>query len=417
MPRMFLIYEVVLTLVFVLLLPGFLFLRLIRGKPTGGFAERMGFRLGKGSHDLWIHGVSVGEVTAARVIVDKVLALRPGTSVLVTTTTVTGQTLARRIFHDATVTWFPFDFTWTVKRFIRAYDPACYVTIETELWPNIARILFDRGIPALLVNGRISDRSFPRYRTIRPLARGILRRYRAILARETVDRDRFVAIGADPEAVSVAGNVKFDYEPSDAPLEFADSLEGLLNGRALFVAGSTTVGEEELIVPIIPGLVERRVVTVIAPRKPGRFDEVATLLEQRRIRFIRRSELTAENEADVILLDTIGELSRLYRLASVAFVGGSLVPSGGHNPIEPAAAGVPVAFGPHMNNFRDITAALVRTGAGVTVQNPDELERFVAETVENEGLHRRRSLAAIETVEANRGAATRIASRIVEMLE
>lgn len=416
MPPMFVIYEVVLSLVFVLLLPGFLFLRLIRGKPTGGLAARMGLRLGKGSHDLWIHAVSVGEVAAARVIIDKVLALRPGTTVLVTTTTVTGQTLARRIFHDATVTWFPFDFTVTVKRFIDAYQPSSYVTIETELWPNIARILHARGIPALLVNGRISDRSFPRYRMIRPLAAQILRRYRAILAREEVDHDRFIAMGANPENVSVAGNVKFDYEPSDAPLEFTGALEALLGGRALFVAGSTTPGEEELIADIIPDLVGRGVVTVLAPRKPGRFVEVAALLEQRQMRFIRRSELDRESQADVILLDTIGELSRLYRLARAAFVGGSLVPAGGHNPIEPAAVGVPVAFGPHMNNFRDIATALARSGAGVTVENPAELEQFVLRMVEDEESHRERSRAAIDTVDANRGAAERIATRIVEMI-
>lgn len=417
MPRMFVLYEVVLSLVFVLLLPGFLFLRLIRGKQTGSISERIGFKLGRGSHELWIHAVSVGEVSAARVILDNLSRIRPGTNVLVTTTTVTGQNLARRIFQEATVTWFPFDFTFSVNRFIEAYAPAAYVAIETELWPNVARILAKRNIPAVIVNGRISDRSFPRYRLIRPLARQILCRYKAILAREEVDRERFVAIGADPNRVEVVGNVKYDYEPSDVPLEFIDSLKRVAGERALFVAGSTVAGEEEMIVEVLPPLIESGVLTVLAPRKPGRFDEVAEILDDRGVRYFRRTDIDGEIDGDVMLLDTIGELSRLYRHARAAFVGGSFVPSGGHNPIEPAATAVPVAFGPHMNNFRDIAAALVRSGGGVTVRTPEELRAFVNEMVSSAEEHRRRSAAALESVERNRGAADRIAGRLAEILD
>ncbi|MDX1582360.1 MAG: 3-deoxy-D-manno-octulosonic acid transferase [Thermoanaerobaculia bacterium] len=412
---MFVLYEVILCLVFVLLLPGFLVLRLIRGKQTGSISERIGFKLGDGSHELWIHAVSVGEVSAAGVIIARLSEIRPDTTVLVTTTTVTGQNLARRIFQDATVTWFPFDFSFSVARFIDAYRPGAYVAIETELWPNVARILSARGIPAVIVNGRISDRSFPRYRLIRPLAAQILRRYRAILVREDVDRERFIAMGAERDRVEVVGNVKFDYQPSSAPLEFVDSLEKVSTGRHLFVAGSTVAREEEQILEILPQLTES-VLTILAPRKPGRFDEVASLLERNGVRYVRRSEIERSDGADVILLDTIGELSRLYAHARVAFVGGSLVPSGGHNPIEPAAVGVPVAFGPHMNNFRDISAALVRSGGGTTVRSPGELKNFVIEMISDEAAHQERSRAALETVERNRGAVERIAARLAEIL-
>lgn len=417
MPRMFVIYEVVLSLVFILLLPGFLFLRLIRGKTSASISERIGFHLGQGTHDLWIHAVSVGEVAAARGIIDTVLRLRPETTVLVTTTTVTGQNLARRIFQDATVTWFPFDFTFSVNRFVDAYRPSAYVMIETEIWPNIARILSNRGIPALLVNGRISDRSFPRYRLIRPLARKILRRYSAILAREAIDRDRFIAMGAEPGKVSVTGNVKFDYEPSDAPLEFIGDLNRLIGTRALFVAGSTIAGEEDLLSDMFARLIENDLFTVLAPRKPGRFDEVAALLEQKNIRYARRTEIASCTSADMILLDTIGELSRLYRHARVAFVGGSLVPGGGHNPVEPAAVGVPVAFGPYMNNFREVAGTLTQSGGGVAVNGVAGLEAFVMTMVTDDDAHRRRSRAAIQSVEANRGAVARIAQTIVERID
>lgn len=416
MPRMFLFYEVVLSLVFVLLLPVFLFLRLIRGKQTGSIRKRLGFNLGDGEHDLWIHAVSLGEVAAARVIIDEVIRRRPDTTVLVTTTTVTGQNLAQRIFHDATVTWFPFDFTFTVKRFLDAYRPGAYVTIETEIWPNIARILADRSIPALLVNGRISDRSFPRYRMIRGLAGQILTRYSAVLAREQIDADRFVALGAERDRVEVVGNVKFDYEPSGEPLEIVDDLLRLARGRPIFLAGSTAAGEEEMILEVFDELLRTGVLTIFAPRKPGRFDDVASLLDGRGISYLRRGEIGQGGPCDAVLLDSIGELSRLYRYARVAFVGGSLVPGGGHNPIEPAAVGVPVAFGPYMNNFRDIAAALVQSGGGTTVESPEELARFIATVVGSDDEHGRRSTAAIESVARNRGAAERIAGRIVEVI-
>jgi 3-deoxy-D-manno-octulosonic-acid transferase len=416
MRRMFIIYEVILSLVFTAALPVVLLLRLVRGKSTGSINQRFGFRLRRGEHDLWIHAVSVGEVAAARVIADRILLLRPATSILITTTTVTGQAMARQLFHDALVTWFPFDFSFSIRRFVNAYRPKVHVTIETEIWPNLIRFLSNRGIPIIIANARISDRSFPRYRLAKPLLRKLLRRYDRILAREQVDRDRFIAIGAEEGSVVVVGNVKFDYLPPDRPLEFLPQLERLARQRPVFVAGSTVPGEEALLLKILPELAARGIFTVIAPRKPDRFDEVAELLVRGGIRLARRSRIGEAESADVLLIDTIGELSRLYAHARVAFVGGSLVPAGGHNPVEPAAAGAPVAFGPHMSNFRDIAALLCAGDAGVTVETPDELRRFVIEMVTDEPAYQRRAGSARETVRVNRGAADRTARHVVEVL-
>jgi 3-deoxy-D-manno-octulosonic-acid transferase len=416
MRRMFIIYEVILGLVFTAALPVVLLLRLVRGKSTGSINQRFGFRLRRGEHDLWIHAVSVGEVAAARVIADRILLLRPATSILITTTTVTGQAMARQLFHDALVTWFPFDFSFSIRRFLAAYRPKVHVTIETEIWPNLIRLLSRNGIPIIIANGRISDRSFPRYRLAKPLLKGLLRRYERILARDQVDRDRFMAIGAEESSVVVVGNVKFDYVPPDQPLGFLDELERLARQRPIFVAGSTVAGEEAVLLEILPQLAERGVFTVIAPRKPDRFDEVADLLVRGGVRLARRSRIDGTERADVLLIDTIGELSRLYRHARVAFVGGSLVPAGGHNPIEPAAVGVPVAFGPHMSNFRDIAAVLRSGDAAVSVGSVAELLSYVIEMVTDEVEYQRRASRAPETVRAHQGAADRTARHVVEVI-
>src|SRR5450755_1552481 len=216
---MFVVYEVLLYLAFLITLPFFLFTGFLREKYLSNFPERMGFyRSRRDEHDLWIHAVSVGEAIAARPVVTEILRMRPGTSIVMTTTTITGQAQARRLYPDATVTYFPFDFSFAVRRFIEHHKPRVFATMETEIWPNVTRIARERGMKLILANGRISDRSFPRYRALRKIVGRILRNYDRILAREQVDRDRFIAIGAPAATVEVTGNVKFDYEPDSSPI-------------------------------------------------------------------------------------------------------------------------------------------------------------------------------------------------------
>lgn len=418
---MYVLYEVLLYLVLLLALPYFLLTGVLRGKYLVNFPERLGFYKSRpGEHDLWIHAVSVGEALAAQPVVAKILAQRPETSIVFTTTTLTGQGQARRLYPEATVTYFPFDFAFSVRRFLDHHRPRVFATLETEIWPNVTRIARQRGLRLILANGRISDRSLPRYRAFRLVVGSVLRKYDRILAREETDRDRFVAIGAPAEIVEVSGNVKFDYEPDETPLEIGPVLETLFAGRKVVVLGSTMEGEDEVLLPEVERLLaEHHAFVVIAPRKPERFELVADLLATSPLRFVRRTELDPEKpvpETDVLLLDTFGELARVYRYATVAFIGGTLVPKGGHNPIEPAAAGVPVCFGPSMSNFREIAQVFLRNEAAIEVRDASEVLDFFGAMLDNTSMRNQWGERARHTVLQNRGASERTARRIVELL-
>jgi 3-deoxy-D-manno-octulosonic-acid transferase len=414
---MYLLYEVLLYLVLVIALPWFLLTGVLRGKYVVNFPVRAGwFRHRAEPHDLWIHAVSVGEALAARPVVEQILRQRPGTSIVFTTTTITGQAQARRLYADATVTYFPFDFAFSVRRFLNHHRPRVFATMETEIWPNVVRIARERGLGLVLANGRISDRSYPRYRALRWALAPVLRKYDRILARESTDRDRFVAIGAPERIVEVSGNVKFDFEPDETPLEIAPWLEALIAGRPVLVFGSTMEGEDEMLLPEIERLIaEQRVFVILAPRKPERFELVAALLATSSLRFTRRSAL-AVDAADVLLLDTFGELAKIYRYATAAFIGGTLQPTGGHNPIEAAASGVPVCFGPSMTNFREIAQVFLRNEAAAEVHDAADVAEFMTRMLEQPDLQRTWGERARRTVLENRGASERTARRIVEML-
>lgn len=416
---MWLLYEVLLYLTFVLALPFFLLAGVLRGKYLQNFPERMGFyRSPEKGHDLWIHAVSVGETLASKTIVSEILRLRPDTSIVFTTTTLTGQAQAKRLFPHATVTYFPFDFAWSVRRFLDHHRPRAFATMETEIWPNVTRLARARGIRLLLANGRLSDRSFPRYRVFRAVVGPVLRRYDRILAREEVDHQRFVAIGAPEPLVETSGNVKFDYAPDDHPLEIAPRLEALIAGRPVIVLGSTMEGEDEELLPELERFVaERKAFAIVAPRKPERFEIVAGLLATTRLETVRRSEWREGAGGDVLLLDSFGELARIYRYAVVAFIGGSVKPgTGGHNPIEAAAAGVPVCFGPYMSNFREIASVFLRDGGAAEVRSAGEVFSLAERLLDDDTSRSEMGRRALATVEQNRGASARTAQRIVEML-
>jgi 3-deoxy-D-manno-octulosonic-acid transferase len=416
---MFVLYEVLLYLVFIVALPFFLLTGLLRGKYLSNFPQRMGFYRSKpGEHDVWLHAVSVGETLAARTIVAAIFRQRPETSLLVTTTTITGQAQARRLYPGATVTYFPFDFAFSVRRFLDHHRPRVFATMETEIWPNVTRLSRGRGARLLLANGRISDRSFPRYRAMRFVIGPILKHYARILAREETDRKRFVAIGAPSDIVETSGNVKFDYEPDETPLEIAPQLHAIIGNRCVLVLGSTMEGEDEALIGEVESLLgDTNAFVVIAPRKPERFDQVAGLLATTSLRFVRRSEIGEQPvAADVLLLDTLGELARIYRYATAAFVGGSLGPFGGHNPIEAAAAGVPVAFGPSMSNFREIAEVFLRNQAAVQVDSAAGVIAFARRMFDDEAARTAMGERARQTVLQNRGASERTAHRIVELL-
>ncbi len=416
---MYVLYEVLLYLVLLLALPWFLLAGVLRGKYLVNFPARMGFYKHRAEpHDLWIHAVSVGEALAARPVVLEILKQRPSTSIVFTTTTLTGQAQARRLYPDATVTYFPFDFAFAVRRFLAHHQPRAFATMETEIWPNVTRLARERGLKLILANGRISDRSYPRYRAFRMIVKSVLQKYDRVLAREQTDLERFVAIGAPAERVEISGNVKFDFEPDRAELEVGARLEELIGNRGVLVLGSTMDGEDEAFLPELERfLAEHHAFVVIAPRKPERFEMVAGLLATSPLHYVRRTELEQhEGSADVLLLDTFGELAKIYRYATVAFVGGTLVPTGGHNPIEPAAAGVPVCFGPSMSNFREIAQVFLKNEAALQVRDAAEAIDFAGAMFDNANMQRTWGERARRTVLQNRGASERTARRIVELL-
>ncbi len=417
---MFAVYEALLWVGFLLLLPWFAAVGFLKGKYWASFPARLGSYRGRAeAHDVWVQAVSVGEVAAAKSLIERLRGRRPDLRIVVTTTTATGQAMARRLFPNDTVTYFPFDFTFSVRRFLGHHEPRLYVAVETEIWPNAARLARARRMRVAIVNGRLSDRSFRRYRRFRRLLARIFAFYDALMVRSDADRERYIAIGADPERISVTGNLKFDLDPmTSEPPEVAPELLRLAAGRPVFVAGSTMEGEDEALLPHLPRLIAKGCFVVLAPRKPDRFEIVAGLLATSGIRWARRSELpqASVEAADLLLLDSIGELARIYQYAAAAFVGGSIVATGGHNPIEPASAGTPVAFGPHMSNFREIAETFLGAGGAVQVENAAQLVAFVETMMADDAAREELAANGRQVVETNRGAAAATAERLLGLL-
>jgi 3-deoxy-D-manno-octulosonic-acid transferase len=330
----------------------------------------------------WFHGVSVGEIHLLRQVVASFRQRHPDWRCVISTTTDTGFDEARKRFPDLQVFYFPFDFSWAVERTLRAMRPALIVLAESELWPNFLLTAKRYQVPVALINGRMSPRSFQRYRRVRALVRFLLRRL-DLLAVQTQDyAEALCDLGADPTSVHVTGNVKYDSVTTRRDNSQTQQLHSLFNFQAddlVWISGSTQAPEEDVALQILLRLrqLHPRLRFFLVPRQKDRFDEVAHLLERSGMPFVRRSALTAPmaDRERIVLVDTIGELSALWGLADIAFVGGSLDGRrGGQNMIEPAAYGAAVVFGPHVWNFRDTVDRLLAENAAVQVADAAELE-------------------------------------------
>ena len=398
-------------------LPYWLYQILRHGKYRKGLAERMGrvpARLTDGSRPgrvIWVHAVSVGEVLAVSGLVEQIRLASPQTRVLVSTTTDTGQELARKRFGADNVFYFPMDFAFAIRPYLQALRPELVVLAETEFWPNFLRQAHASGARIAVVNARISDRSWPRYRRFRWALRRMLVHVDLFLAQTTEDSTRLQSIGAQAGRVQVTGNLKFDVSlPASPPI--VESLRRSLAAEGagpVLVCGSTVEDEEPPLLKAFENLrvAHPRAVMILAPRHPERFDDVAILLKRLGMPSVRRSQWRGETLAGgVLLVDTIGELAALYALADVAFVGGSLVPRGGHNIIEPAQHGVAVVTGNHTENFRDIVALFQSRDAVRIVglaELPLTLMQLLADDAERLGLGHR----ALETIRSQMGATSR----------
>jgi 3-deoxy-D-manno-octulosonic-acid transferase len=425
-----LLYTVLIVVLAVVLSPWFAWQALRYQKYIGNLAQRMGylpvsFNL-DGDESIWIHAVSVGEALTARALLPGLRERYPGLKIFVSTTTLSGQQIARTRLPDVdAVFFFPFDLPPFVNRTLRLVRPRLFIMMETEIWPNLLRACRRRGIKTMLVNGRISSRSYPRYRMARRFFRRVLGDVDRFCMQSDESARRIVQIGANPDRVVVTGSLKF--ESLESPAAAAGRGAGRVlrffripPSRPVLIAASTVKGEEISILRAFAAVrrASPHALLIIAPRKPERFGDAEELARGEGLRVSRRSALPvdAEPRADVVVLDSIGELAHLFHVADVVFVGGSLVDHGGHNILEPAVHGKPIVFGPYMQNFAEIAEAFLNNQAALEVRDAAELAEVFVRLVGDSVERARLGAAARALVEANRGAKPRTLDAIAQLL-
>lgn len=371
---------------------------------------------------VWLHAVSVGEVLAVSRLVAELDTALPGCRLLISTTTRTGQDLARQRFGAERVFYAPLDLPWATRAYLNTLRPRLLILAETEFWPNLLHGCFRRQIPVAVVNARISDRSWPRYLQLRRLWTPFLSQLARVLAQTPLDAERLRALGCLPDRVTIAGNLKFDVRAT-GEAEATRLLRTLASGVRILVAGSTLDGEEAALLAAWPTLLasDPNLVLILAPRHPERFSAVAGLLDSSGLSWQKRSAWKTQppdqlRPGQIILLDTIGELASVYSLAAVAFVGGSLVPAGGHNPLEPAQFAVPIVMGPHYANFRAITQDLLAHDALRTAP-PEQLAPVLLDLLTHPDQAEAMGRRARQVFEQQAGATARCVEAIVELLQ
>ncbi|MQX51754.1 lipid IV(A) 3-deoxy-D-manno-octulosonic acid transferase [Alcanivorax sediminis] len=408
-----------------LLLP-FLFLRLwLRGRKAPAYrqrwAERMawGYRRDTLQNSLWVHAVSVGETLAAAPLIERLLAQYPDTPLVVTTTTPTGSERVKALFGDrVTHVYCPWEVPGALTRFMTAFDPQLVVVLETELWPNLCAAVKRHGAKLMLVNGRLSEKSYHGYSKLPRLVRPMMAQFDALAVQTPVEAERYVALGAWPERVHAIGSVKFDMTLDEALRGKAAALRADMGARPVWIAASTHPGEDEPVLAAHQQVLASQpdALLILVPRHPERFNEVASLIRQQGLSVARRSAAESPADVQVYLADTMGELLMLFGSADLAFVGGSLVPVGGHNLLEPAAWEKPVLTGPHLHNFTAISQLLHDAGGLSVVSNESELAGTLLTLLADDATCRQQGRAAAAVVEANRGALDKGLQLISEQL-
>jgi 3-deoxy-D-manno-octulosonic-acid transferase len=428
---MYFAYSLLTFVLFVAASPYFLYQAIRYNKYFGSLRQRLGYLPITfnvyGEPSIWIHAVSVGEALTVRALAAELKERYPRLRLFVSTTTIAGQQVARRSLPEAdAVFYFPFDWSFIVRRTLDIVKPRVFVVMETEIWPNLLRACRERGVKTVMINGRISARSYPRYRLVRPFFRRVLADLDRFCMQSEESARRVIDLGADPARVTVTGSLKFDSlqsrpaaahgKPRDRVLRFFR----LSPSRVTIVAGSTVRGEEPAVLRAFSRIktLLPSALLIAAPRHPERFAEVERLARDAGFVTARRTDLPidAEPRADVIVLDTIGELASVYQLATAVFVGGSLVDTGGHNILEPAVFGKPILFGPYMSNFKEIAATFISNGAAVQVQSERDLEDAMMSLVSDPVRRARFGAAARALVEANRGAKDKTLDAIADLL-
>ncbi len=433
---MFLVYNLLFTLGVILTAPHYLWR--MRGRILSGadWRERLGFLPAQfedtqpdAPGGLWVHAVSVGETLAAAGLVQALQKECPGRRVFLSCVTRAGREVGEaRLPGVAGHFYLPLDFRFSVRRAFARLRPALLMIVETELWPNLLRTAGESGARVILVNARLSNRSFSGYRWARPFMRRILNCVDWIGAQTSQDAERFIALGASRDRVAVTGNLKFDGKPPKAEKLSSPLRAGLASAqrRPVLIAASTMPGEEPMLLQAWNEIRKHypKALLILVPRHPNRFEAVAQLLSESGLSFLRRTTLETGGQEfapqlaspEILLLDTVGELAGIFELADVVFVGGSLVPTGGHNLLEPAYWGKPILFGPHMENFRDIAQLFVEAGAAAAVHDHADLARRVNELLQDEDKRNEMGQRARQLMEHGSGATERTLERVRIML-
>ena len=409
----------------------FLMMTLVKPKRRSTVLQRMGLsrlqlRSPTEKRPLWIHALSVGEVISAEPIVDKMLNVVKNRPLVFSASTLTGYETAKRQFTNkvASIFYYPYDIMFSVRRAIDAINPIMVVIVETDIWPNFMYCLKRRNIPAVLVNGRMSTTSLKGYRMLGKTFRNALEGFDAIAVQSELDAMRFRSLGIEAEKVVVTGNVKFDQQSDTLSKESGESLRLILDIRSgcrVIIFGSTHQGEEDIIIDAIMGLKgSHDLLAVIVPRDPGRSDRIAKLVQSRGLKSSFLSSLSSPQKqphgADVWIVNTIGILRKLYCVADIAFIGGSLVKEGGHNPIEAAAEGKPILFGPDMSDFLGVAHALENRGAAGCVNDSGDMRAGIDRLLTDENLRRRMGRQAYRVFCENQGAVDKTAALISQFM-
>lgn len=426
----YLLYDIVLLLGMVVLIPWYLVRGCIRGKMRQGLRERLGFissserKKIEGRRVIWIHAVSVGETRAAIPLIKGLRRTYPDAALVLSNVTETGREIAESISEIDLRIYFPVDFSLTVAHALDIINPALVLIVETELWPQFVRKCKQRAIPVMLVNGRISDRSFPRYKRVGTLVRPVLRQMSSFCMQSQQDASRIETLGADPEHIYVSGNVKFDQGEMSC---FSTDVTGLRSQYALhtqariWVAGSTHQGEDEIVIRIYHKLLQNfpDLILILVPRHPHRCRLIGELLTQEGLEWRLRSAAIGSplQPAGVLLVDTLGEMLDLYALAEVVFVGGSLVPVGGHNILEASMVKKPVLFGPHMQNFKEIAQYIIRAQGFGKVANEIQLEQLLTHLLQNPDAAHAAGLNGSAILQQHAGATAQTLAVARELLE
>jgi 3-deoxy-D-manno-octulosonic-acid transferase len=423
---MYFIYNLLVVVIVVLVMPFFVVQMMLTGqfqrlKEMWVFLPEEVLQKVIGRNCIWAHAASVGEIVAASSIIKETVKILPNQTFLVSVTTPTGYEMARRIIPEAAgVIYFPLDLPWLVDSLVRRIRPKVFMMVETELWPNFLRSAKKYDVKTLMVNGRISDKSSKRYRYLLSILKDMLNNVDRFCMQSAQDAQYIISLGADSSRVVITGNTKYDQtytEISTREQTKLRSMLGLQNAGPIIIAGSTHKGEEEMLLAAFSDTLARypQAAMVIAPRHVERAAEIGEIFHKAELRVSKRTERTIGESVQVVILDTIGELGKVYNIADIAFVGGSLVATGGHNILEPAAHGKPVLVGPYMFNFKEIYALLSKRGVCITVKDSKELSTQMVELLDNQELRFKMRQEALRIIDENKGASAKSAQYTKEL--